>query len=61
MAIMGEYQCNACGEKFEREKPYGEEFPKKPTCSHCGSEDTKRIITGANINIPQHMKSTGGF
>ena len=62
MATMrDDYICKDCKVIFEYYKPYGEDFPKNPPCSECGSTNTKRKMTLGNIVIPDHMKASQGF
>ena len=48
-----EYQCTACGERFERLRPMlsvTEETP--PPCPACGRPDTRRLVAGFAVHGP---------
>ncbi|MBN1176463.1 MAG: hypothetical protein JXA51_02150 [Dehalococcoidales bacterium] len=38
-----QYECNACGHKFEMPAPKGPTEEKNRTCPGCGSKDIKRL------------------
>lgn len=57
MRLRDDYKCLKCKKIFEYEKPYGEDFPKSPTCPFCDSKKSKRKITSKGIVIPDYMKS----
>lgn len=57
MRLRDDYECLNCKKIFEYSKPFGEDFPKSPTCPNCGNKQSKRKITPRGIVIPDHMKA----
>ena len=49
MSTIEKYYCRDCKVLFDYFKPRGEDFPKNPVCSVCGSTNTVR-------NIDTHIK-----
>ncbi len=53
-----EYQCNDCGEEFEKMVPFSQ-ADQTPTCPTCLSKDThKKISTIASRGISLSVSST---
>jgi len=50
--INADYICEDCNEITDYWKKYGKNFPKRVECSHCGSQNTRRIFSIGHISVP---------
>ena len=54
MAIY-QYECRACGERFEmsaRMSEHNQLKQKPPACPACGKQDTRRVISLFSCKLP---------
>jgi putative FmdB family regulatory protein len=44
-----EYECNACGTRFELLAPSRRARPDHPDCPECGADETSAVVSGCAV------------
>jgi putative FmdB family regulatory protein len=55
MMAVYEFECAACGERFEVQRPMSQHDHLKeqaPTCPKCGKTDTRQLVSVFNCKSP---------
>jgi putative FmdB family regulatory protein len=55
MMAVYEFECAACGERFEVQRPMSEHDHLKeqaPTCPKCGTTDTRQLVSVFSCRTP---------
>ncbi len=46
-----EFECKKCGSTFEKVMTIEEMEKIKPACPHCGSDDSRKLVSSGRIKV----------